>query len=397
MKIWQYAVKLDIPIKPYQVEPTSNKFFPYRKSTVPTVLNREETFARAPMTAVQLSRTCHQIYDEVSGTHLFYQLNGFEFDQDENMLTYLVAITPVRASAISSLTYEWNWWPRAKPAITMLATCEGLRNLTVRVGQRYEGHAYFDKNKYLRPDGFDCLKSLRGLETVKLDFPNLKVTYQSGKWSADDTNSKEALAALNQIRKEFGVIVTEQQGTTVTLRQIRGAEEASRLNIYGAGRLGPDKKPGMVASRTRGQLKKEERLNDMGVIPETAERPKFSEFNDLLWEVEKILGSRELDDSDGIQGVEVQVMWRNGKEASWEILERIINVKTVYPVVRYYVKHPDAFDIGTAATTITEFVEKGQDQQWALRCLSIMMKRDDSPQDAATAKRLLRTWQFRLD
>jgi hypothetical protein len=397
LKIWQCAVKLDIPIKPYQVEPTSNKFFPYRKSTIPTVLSREETFARAPITAAQLSRTCHQIYDEVSGTHLFYHINEFEFDQDDNMLTYLVAITPVRASAISSLTYDWNWWPRSKPALIMLATCEGLRNLTIRVGQRYEGHAYFDRNKYIRPDGFECLKSLRGLETVKLDFPNLKVTYQSGKWSADDADSKEGLTALKQIRKEIGVIVTERQGSTVSLRQIRGAEEASRLNIYGAGRLGPDKKPGMVASRTRGQLEKEKSLNDLGVIPETIERPKFSEFGDLLWEVEKITVSRESNNNEGIQGVEVQVMWHNGTEASWEILERIINVKTVYPVVRYYVKHPDAYDIGTAARTITEFVEKGQDQQWALRCLSIMMKRDDSPQDGAAAKRLLRTWQFRCE
>src|SRR5438045_2171150 len=47
--------------------------------------------------------SCHKVYDKVASSHLSHNLNNFEFECHEDMLKYLVAITPVRANAIRSV------------------------------------------------------------------------------------------------------------------------------------------------------------------------------------------------------------------------------------------------------------------------------------------------------
>ncbi len=403
-KIWNYAVKHDVPVSPKQVRDRSNKFWPYQKISTPYVTPNAKAEAEGKhlpqplIAAAQLSRTCHQIYNEVAGTGLFYQINKLTFVSFDDMLPYLVAITPVRRNAIRSVTIKWNHsrWTM-KHALAMLATCEGLRKLEVTINSCPHWYYAYD---YWKRSGFqDCLTSdFRGLESFKLKI--IKPKLDSGdlflrQFPQSNAEQEEELAQMKIRSHEIEAIVAKPRVAAVPLKKIRAAEEASRLNIFGDGRLGPDKKPGIVSSRTRGQLQKQKTLNEFGLIQEVDECPKFSKFGDLLWDIKAITDSRELASDRGKKRIEVNVTWATKPDQSWEILDRIINSANVLQVARFYVKKPEAYDIAIAISTIKEFVEKDVAQKLALDSLATTMKRNDSPEAGVKAKRLARSKAFK--
>jgi hypothetical protein len=210
-----------------------------------------------------------------------------------------------------------------------------------------------------------------------------------------EITEKERIAEVASMSNEIEAIVKQPRVVAVPVKRIRAAEEASKLNIFGDGRLGPDKKPGIIASRTRGQLQKQKALNDLGIIQETEEHPKFSKFGDLLWDVKSITDSRELASDTGAGRIEVNVIWADKHDQSWEILDRIVNTANVVRVARHFVKNPEAYDIGIAISAIREFVEKDDSKTFALDALTTMMKRNDNPEAGAKARRLLRFRAFR--
>jgi hypothetical protein len=388
-KIWNYAVKEDKAIIPKQVKITSNKFWPYGPANAKVQAQVKDIQPPEPLiTAVQLSLTCHQIYDEVAATGLFYQINDITFISFDEMLTYLVAITPIRKNAIRSITFDWNSYRWAcKHAFTMLATCEGLRNLEAKLVYPPWGWRHFGV--------YDSLTELRGIENFKITVPDVKPE----RYPFSEDIFEERVAEMKKVGQEIAAVVKLPRVAPVLLKKIRAAEEASRLNIFGEGRLGPDKKPGIVASRTRGQLQKQKTLNDIGLIPETEEHPKFSKFGDLLWDIKSIADSRQLATDYGTPRVEVYVTWAaiDGQEVppSWEILDRIVSTANVLRVARHYVKNPEAYDLGIAISTIKEFVEKEPETTLALESLAVVMKRNDSDEAALKARRLLRSRAFR--
>lgn len=401
-KIWDYAVKHDTPVSPKQVKERSNKFWPYNKNSTPPVTAKPKTEAedrrmsRALITAAQLSRTCHQIYNEVAGTGLFYQINELTFISFNDMLAYLVAITPVRRNAIRSVIIKWNHdrWTM-KHAITMLATCKGLRKLEITI---HSCAHWFYPFTYWTSSGFqNCVTSdIRGLESFKLIAVRHKIELPRGLLLPHaEAEQEEELAEIKIRSREVEAIVKQPRLAAVSLKQIMDAQEASRLNIFGDGRLGPDKKPGIISSRTRGQLQKQKSLNDFGLLEEAEEHPKFSKFGDLLWEIRTITESRELASDRNSRRVEVNVTWVNKPDQSWEILDRIVNSSNVIRIARYYVRNPEAYDLTIAISTIKEFVEKDDAKTLAVESLTTMMKRNDSPEASATARRLSRLRAFR--
>jgi hypothetical protein len=400
-KIWNYAVKHDTPICPKQVKDRSNKFWPSgpKVATIPSAQPDEVQPLEDSITAVHLSLTCHQIYDEVAGTGLFYQINEMTFVSFDDMLAYLVAITPIRRNAIRSVGIKWSHdrWT-SKHALTMLATCEGLRKLEVKV---HSSMRWLWGYNYWRNGFQDNLTSdLRGLESFKLVETRIVQPTLEPDFAlllsppSPEADIEKRRAELETRSREIEAIVTRPR-RAVPLKKIRAAEEASRLNIFGEGRLGPDKKPGIIASRTRGQLQKQKTLNDFGLLEEAEEHPKFSKFGDLLWDIKAITDSRELASDHGKRRIEVNVTWVARPDQSWEILDRIINSANVLLVVRHYVKNPEAYDMGIAFSTIKEFVEKDVVQTLALDSLATMMKRNDSPEAGVKAKRLSRSRTFR--
>jgi hypothetical protein len=401
-KIWNYAVKHDTPVSPKQVKDRSNKFWPYHKITPAPVTAKvkaeaeDKQLTETLITAAQLSRACHQIYDEVAGTGLFYQINELTFVSFNDMLAYLVAITPVRKNAIRSVIIKWNHdrWTM-KHAITMLATCQGLRNLEITIHSCIH---WFYPFTYWTGSGFqNCVTSdIRGLESFKLIAVKHKRETASTIFLPNaEAEEEEELAEIKIRSREVEAIVTQPRVSAVSLKQIMDAQEASRLNIFGEGRLGPDKKPGIIASRTRGQLQKQKTLNDFGLLEEAEEHPKLSKFGDLLWDIRAITESRELASDYNARRIEVNVAWVDKPDQTWEILDRIVNSSNVLRVARHFVRNPEAYDLGIAISTIKEFVEKDDAKALALESLTAMMKRNDSPEAGAMARRLSRSRAFR--
>jgi hypothetical protein len=57
---------------------------------------------------VQLSKVCKKTYDEVALTYIFYSGNQFKFLDRNAAVTYIVALTPNRRSAIRSIVVPWE-------------------------------------------------------------------------------------------------------------------------------------------------------------------------------------------------------------------------------------------------------------------------------------------------
>jgi hypothetical protein len=282
-----------------------------------------------------------------------------------------------------------------KHAITMLATCNGLKHLEITI---HSCAHWFYPFTYWTSSGFEnCVTSdIRGLQSFKLIAVKHKIEIPSGLFLPHaELEQEEELVEIKNRSREVEAIVKQPRVAAVSLRQIMDAQEASRLNIFGEGRLGPDKKPGIISSRTRGQLQKQKSLNDFGLLEETKEHPKFSKFGDLLWDVKTVTESRELISNQNARRIEVNVAWVNKPDQSWESLDRIVNSSNVLRVARHFVRNPEAYDLGVAISTIKEFVEKDDAKTLAVESLTTMMKRNDSPEAGAMARRLTRLKAFR--
>jgi hypothetical protein len=84
-----------------------------------------------------------------------------------------------------------------------------------------------------------------------------------------------------------------ERGKNLSLDRLNKARLAADLHVHGEGRLGGDKKPGVIASRTRQQIKNAEKLDADGVIPKT-EKPKYAADGELTWWISTIKASREV-------------------------------------------------------------------------------------------------------
>ena len=111
---WTLAIALDETIKPQQIRPRSNKFIwstaqmgAFAKYGCTTKIVN----SAPPLAVVALSKVCRALYEEVSLTHLFYNINQFEFRSFYGIV-YLVALTTPRMKALRSVTCEWISLPK---------------------------------------------------------------------------------------------------------------------------------------------------------------------------------------------------------------------------------------------------------------------------------------------
>jgi hypothetical protein len=120
-------------ITPIQVIEKSNMFI-WSQSQIGNRTGEKDASGVEPLAAVQLSRVCKQLYEEVALTHLFYRVNHFNFDSefpwDDNAISYLVAITENRMKAIRSVSCTWRTWgckSNMTHLFALLGACDGLQ------------------------------------------------------------------------------------------------------------------------------------------------------------------------------------------------------------------------------------------------------------------------------
>jgi hypothetical protein len=144
------------------------------------------------------------------------------------------------------------------------------------------------------------------------------------------------------------------RGTTpYILETLLIAQREATLDVHGEGRLGEDKKPGVVASRTRHQLRKLETLTDDGTIPKRV-IPKYDADGDLAWHPLEVFAAR----GSGLDGyppsVEFQVKiasltgihaWQRSDlpaEISWEDVSVMNSLSCRHLIATFYQKNPQA-------------------------------------------------------
>ncbi|KAK0100000.1 hypothetical protein ONS95_013182 [Cadophora gregata] len=137
--IWTMAVTCEEPITPCQVTPRSNKFVWNADQASKLSQKPTEVSAAIPLAVVSLTKTCKEMYADISLTHLFYRNNHFDFSRFHNhMNTYLVAITDERRRSIGSMQFTWavgRGWYKDKMCQTMvlIASCKSLWSLKISI------------------------------------------------------------------------------------------------------------------------------------------------------------------------------------------------------------------------------------------------------------------------
>lgn len=113
-----------------------------------------------------LSRTCHQIYDEVSLTNLFYQVNHFDFrkSDDESVLAYLVAITDARRDNIQCVSMVWPLYDADSMAV--IASCVKLKDFALHLPKEFVMYACFKRDNLVSFQ--EVKRAVQGLKKFKL-------------------------------------------------------------------------------------------------------------------------------------------------------------------------------------------------------------------------------------
>lgn len=330
--ILRLAVTESYTIEPKQVKPGSNKFDWCYGSTP----------RRPVLTAIKLSRVSKGLYDAVCNTHLLYISNRFFFKDLRDMATYLVALTPERQAFIQSISLQIGYLyagsiPKNIAYWSTLSTCMTLRHLKLTVdGYYYDGAAWKDfGDKFFPTPDFRAIFSgldnfeLRVVYGVKEDqYEDVKLTEDKVMTEADTAATattatvakapvtprdelvkliklawKDVLDAKQNKTQLRNVHISDEQRIKVRARLGRSAQylkavELVNLTIDGDGRLGEDRKPNQVSSRTRGS--RNATIAADGTIVKTAD-PKFNADGELLWVVDAISDSREIDDEFGVE------------------------------------------------------------------------------------------------
>jgi hypothetical protein len=356
-KIFAFAVALEEPIRPSQVKNRSNKFFWSESQRQVKEKGKEKDKVSSTLTVVQLSKVSRQIYEEVIRTYIFYTVNQFEFRDLNGLITYLIAITPFRLKAIRSIKCQFPrfYWGRDRNAVAfnVLTACEDLQNLEFSFDV---GEFYLSYNDATSLSGYkQLLTAVRGLKTLKLTVsePHLVNTFHYSQYKEGSKTFRDALEPI--LRQEMKHPRLPHSKTLFVK-----AQKIADLDIDGDGRLGEDRKPGVVASRTRQQLRNQDKLDSDGTIPRRVSA-KYDLNGDLAWYIESITASRESKSDDGVYGVEFLVKtertyggrdryWYNHsvpKEQSWEDVSVLNSTSARSEIASFYQKNSKAYGMQT--------------------------------------------------
>lgn len=321
--------------------------------------------AEPPLTVISLTLVCHQIYAEVAGAGLFYKIHHFEFRNMDSMLNYLVAITPARLNHLRSVTVHLSGDVSSHHASTILATCENLESVRIFLDEECLGYSWYI-------DGLLRFRVLRGLKRFQISLESVNTNYRP----MVVLESRERMTSqLNELRRK---VVAPRDQPTVSNTEIRAAQQQAKLNIHGGGRLGGDRKPGIVASRTRGQLQKQKSFNNLGVVEDTAP-PKYSKFGELLWYISSVSDSRMSVDVDGLPTVELYIKWlgdENGE--SWEDCNNVISPYTIFDILHLYHRNPSQCGFHIISTTAIQRLKGESSYRRLQREISSIKKRAEA-------------------
>ncbi|KAG9241853.1 hypothetical protein BJ878DRAFT_577875 [Calycina marina] len=119
----------------------------------------------------------------------------------------------------------------------------------------------------------DQMVAVRGLK-------ELKITVPSRYYGTEEAALRKAMAQ-------------EKSKTYIPSKHLTKLQEWASLDIHGSGRLGKDRKPGVISNRTRGSVKKV--VNELGIIDKQAPS-KYVANGNLMWEIDAFTDVREVDD-----------------------------------------------------------------------------------------------------
>jgi hypothetical protein len=170
-------------------------------------------------------------------------------------------------------------------------------------------------------------------------------------WGASQREETKRLC--DEFEALFEEHTKKPRALTYNLEKFRQAQIEANLDVHGEGRLSEDKKPGMVSSRTRHQVRNVNKLKADGTLPER-ESPKYDLNGDLAWCISTIEKSREVS-LNGSQSVEFLIKggpsshefhWRiqEGKEQKfWEDVTTLNSMSCRHEINDFYQKNPKAF------------------------------------------------------
>jgi hypothetical protein len=352
-RIWTLAVTVDEPITPIQFRSKSNKFL-WSINQTNQENDQRDVSAVPQLVAVQLAKVCRQLYQEIAATQLFYKVNDFHFIKYSNWtisqtpLTYLVAITEPRRTAIRSIKFTWHRWSKATGShvFTLLTACHGLQSLDMKLHWQLR---YYNISKYPPPGFKESLVAVQGLKKLTL---SAGVTPDYIGW-ATLSQRDETKELRDQLEALFEEHMRKPRSMTYNLDKFRQAQIEANLDVHGEGRLCKDKKPGVISSRTRQQLRNAENLTADGTLPER-KSPKYDLNGDLAWCIVIIEKSREVS-LGGSQSVEFLIKggpsyqdnrWRiqeDKVQKFWEDVTTMNSLNCRYEITDFYQKNPKAF------------------------------------------------------
>lgn len=362
-RIFSLAVTTSESITPIHFKDRSNRFFwsksqPEARDAKKYYRRRRQgyVYGSPTLTAVQLSTVSKQVYTEVVRTHLFYQVNQFEFLKISDMVSYLVAITLDRLSAIRSIKTSLPLYPCQKATpdhiYTLLTACKGLQKLEFIVTESRD-LVYIRTLKPSTPNFSKLLMAVQGLKDVSVNFVTdirerifFHHYYPLGQYAtpeeAESAGEEWCKELENTIRGES----VHERSFDYSIKEFEEAQNSANLDLIGSRRINYDPKEGAVANRTRHQRKNLENIDSDGTIIQR-DLSKYDHNGRLNWRVIKVLGSRKA--GEGIYGLEFRVhslTWAEGWSAyettSWENVSALTSISNRIHICNYYEKHPKA-------------------------------------------------------
>ena len=163
-----------------------------------------------------------------------------------------------------------------------LRACHGLQHLEFVFLTSDSAEYYHTKLITMENANPDLLVAVQGLKSFKVTVAAYNPTthFNEDVYDLGITNTKKSRESLESFIRQ--AMLVDKSKTYRPSKNFPQLTDWARLDIHGEGRLGEDRKPGVVASRTRQSTKNLSKLDAFGVIPK--ENPsKYNIVGDLSW------------------------------------------------------------------------------------------------------------------
>jgi len=198
---------------------------------------------------VHLSKVSKTLYQEVALTYILYSENHFQFENPQEVYKYIIALTPNRQLAIRSVTVPWGYgsgdydaeWRAMWAAV---GACQGLQTLEI-IYDAWSSSSGMRKMCEIKLKQKVFSEAVSGISSIKVTLINDEISNLM-----DENAIKEAKKIRGVIEEAIQKLTTEKRHPHDPRdKHYRKAIEMANLIIDGEGRLGEDRKPGMVSLR----------------------------------------------------------------------------------------------------------------------------------------------------